>query len=45
VPPSGTVVPKDDDRHAEGNMVARGGAVTISPVQGVPEASLQYEAC
>jgi 5'-nucleotidase len=41
--PTGTVLPKDDDRHAEGNVVARGGSVTISPVQGVPEASRQFE--
>lgn len=42
--PSGTVIPKDDDRNAEGNVVAAGGAVTVSPVQGVPEASRRYEA-
>lgn len=42
--PSGTVIPKDDDRNAEGNVVAAGGAVTVSPVQGVHEASRRYEA-
>lgn len=42
--PSGTVIPKDDDRNAEGNVVAAGGLVTVSPVQGVPEASRRYEA-
>jgi len=41
--PSGTVLPKDDDPRAEGNVVARGGLVTVSPVQGVPEASRSYE--
>ena len=40
--PSGSVVPKDDDPQAEGNAVAR-GVVTVSPVQGVPEASRRYE--
>lgn len=41
--PSGVVVPKDGDPRAEGNAVARGDVVTISPVQGLPEASRQYE--
>ena len=42
--PSCTVIPKDDNRDAEGNVVAHGGALTVSPVQGVPEASRRYEA-
>ena len=42
--PSGTVVPLDDGKRSEGNVVAQGTGVTISPVQGVPEASRQTEA-
>lgn len=42
--PSGTVVPKDDDKRAEGNVIAQGGAVTLSPVQGVPAARVLFEA-
>jgi 5'-nucleotidase len=42
--PSGTVVPKDDDRSAEGNVIAAGGAVTVSPVQGMPAATRRYAA-
>lgn len=37
--PSGSVVPKDEDRSSEANVIALGGVVTISPVQGTPEAS------
>jgi 5'-nucleotidase len=37
--PSGAVIPKDDNANAEGNVIAQGGVVTISPVQGVPEAA------
>lgn len=42
--PSGNTLPQDPDPKSEGNAVARGGSVTISPVQGVPEASQRYEA-
>lgn len=41
--PSGTVVPLDDARRSEGNVVASGEAITVSPVQGVPEASREFE--
>lgn len=37
--PSGVVVPTDESRSSEGNVIAQGGAVTVSPVQGIPEAS------
>jgi 5'-nucleotidase len=42
--PSGSVIPLDDDPRSEGNRVASGTAVTVSPVQGVPEAARHYEA-
>lgn len=42
--PTGSTLPQDSDARSEGNAVARGGMVTISPVQGVPEASQRYEA-
>jgi 5'-nucleotidase len=42
--PSGNTLPQDTDTRSEGNAVARGGVVTISPVQGVPEASQRYQA-
>ena len=41
--PGGTVVPKDEAARSEGNVVAQGSAITLSPVQGVPEASRAYE--
>jgi len=41
--PTGTAVPLDDDARSEGNAVAKGGVVTVSPVQGVPEASVVYD--
>jgi 5'-nucleotidase len=37
--PSGVVIPTDSSSNSEGNAVATGTAVTVSPVQGVPEAS------
>lgn len=37
--PSGVVIPTDRSSNSEGNAVATGTAVTVSPVQGVPEAS------
>ncbi len=37
--PSGLVIPTDTSSSSEGNAVATGMAVTVSPVQGVPEAS------
>jgi 5'-nucleotidase len=40
--PSGTVVPLDDSKKSEGNAIAA-GVVTVSPVQGVPEASDRFE--
>lgn len=41
--PSGSVVPLDRSRSAEGNVIAGKNAVSVSPVQGVPEASRDYE--
>jgi 5'-nucleotidase len=37
--PSGVVIPTDTSSSSEGNAVATGTVVTVSPVQGVPEAS------
>jgi hypothetical protein len=42
--PSGNTLPQDADAKSEGNTIARGGVVAISPVQGVPEASQRFEA-
>lgn len=42
--PGGSVLPRDDDPRSEGNVVAKGTTVTISAVQGVPEATRRYEA-
>jgi 5'-nucleotidase len=36
--PSGVVLPLDASPTSEANVIAAGGAVTVSPVQGVPEA-------
>jgi hypothetical protein len=44
VPPTGSVIPLDIDKRSEGNAVAAGTLVTISPVQGVPVASLRCDA-
>lgn len=41
--PSGVTLPKDGSATSEGNVVAQGAAVTVSPVQGVPEASRHFE--
>lgn len=40
--PSGVVLPLDNSRHSEANVIATGAAVTVSPVQGVPEASERF---
>jgi 5'-nucleotidase len=40
--PGGGKIPQDADSKSEGNAIAR-GVVTISPVQGAPEASRQNE--
>ncbi|EHR69834.1 putative acid phosphatase [Burkholderiales bacterium JOSHI_001] len=37
--PSGVMLPLDASSSSEANAIAAGGAVTVSPVQGVPEAS------
>jgi 5'-nucleotidase len=42
--PSGNTLPQDTDAKSEGNAIARGSVVAISPVQGVPEASQRYQA-
>ncbi len=41
--PSGNTLPLDASSRSEGNVIAQGQAVTISPVQGMPEASRQFE--
>lgn len=42
--PTGTVIPLDSGERSEGNVIAQGGFVTVSPVQGVPEANPTYTA-
>jgi len=42
--PTGTVIPLDSGERSEGNVIARGGFVTVSPVQGMPEANPAYTA-
>lgn len=42
--PSGGTLPQDTDGQSEGNAMARGGVVAISPVQGVPEVSPAHQA-
>lgn len=37
--PSGVVMPVDASESSEGNVIATGTAITVSPVQGVPEAT------
>jgi 5'-nucleotidase len=37
--PSGVVIPNDSSATSEANVIAAGTAVTVTPVQGVPEAS------
>lgn len=37
--PTGVVIPRDDAATSEANVIATGAAITVSPVQGVPEAT------
>ena len=41
--PSGSTLPLDTDAKSEANRIAVGDAVTISPVQGVPEATREFQ--
>ena len=40
--PSGVILPIDASTTSEANVIAAGGAVTVSPVQGVPEATGRF---
>jgi len=41
--PSGIVLPKDSDATSEANVIAAKTAVTVSPVEGVPQARRAFE--
>ncbi len=40
--PSGVVIPDDPATRSEGNVITGGSAVTVTPVQGVPEATAAF---
>jgi len=42
--PSGNTLPQDTDARSDAKAIAAGGSVTISPVQGMAEAGMRFEA-